>query len=272
MLPPCWLDSRAHACGAAPADTGRFRSHARGTTRLLPTGRCRCRTRAYGPAHVAGRLLRDAIEDLKTYPVYMPGRDRPATGEDSDGRTAAPHETADAADRGRLVVRPASGSSSTRCAAHVRIEGHRHGARPGRHEERGVGPYPDGTISALRWCRPRTRGARLRQRSACHLLHLPDNTPVPGRRSLPSRTPSATGSAGVIPHRACAPGEAPSSWAAPSFVAVSGLRGPLGERSCPPTVEVDDRDGPGRLRRRELRGGPWRAGTAASSIRRRSPI
>ena len=50
---------------------------------------------------------------------------------------------------------------------------------------RGTGPLPDGTVNGLRWV-PTKDGVALgfTNCSACHLLYLPDNTPVPGASSF----------------------------------------------------------------------------------------
>jgi hypothetical protein len=50
---------------------------------------------------------------------------------------------------------------------------------------RGTGPLPDGTVNGLRWV-PTQDGVALgfTNCSACHVLYLPDNTPVPGASSF----------------------------------------------------------------------------------------
>ena len=77
--------------------------------------------------------------------------------------------------------------------------------------QRGAGPYPDGTISALRWV-PTKDGVALgfANCSACHLLHLPDNTPVPGASSFAMPNTFRNGLGGVIRStERVLPGEAP---------------------------------------------------------------
>jgi mono/diheme cytochrome c family protein len=63
---------------------------------------------------------------------------------------------------------------------------------------RGTGPLPDGTINGLRWV-PTKDGLAvgLTNCSACHLLYLPDNTPVPGASSfaMPNTFRNGLGSA-----------------------------------------------------------------------------
>jgi mono/diheme cytochrome c family protein len=78
-------------------------------------------------------------------------------------------------------------------------------------EERSAGPLPDGTINGLRWL-PTADGVALgfTNCSACHLLYLPDNTPVPGASSfaMPNTFRNGVGGAIRAAERAL-PGEAP---------------------------------------------------------------
>jgi len=87
---------------------------------------------------------------------------------------------------------------------------------------RGAGPLPDGTINGLRWL-PTEQGVALgfTNCSACHLLYLPDNTAVPGASSfaIPNDFRNALG--GVIRDAEnTLPGEVPFS-----------LAGTIGERA-----------------------------------------
>jgi mono/diheme cytochrome c family protein len=65
-------------------------------------------------------------------------------------------------------------------------------------QARGTGPLPDGTVNGLRWV-PTKDGLAvgLTNCSACHLLYLPDNTPVPGASSfaMPNNFRNGMGSA-----------------------------------------------------------------------------
>jgi mono/diheme cytochrome c family protein len=89
-------------------------------------------------------------------------------------------------------------------------------------QARGTGPLPDGTVNGLRWV-PTKDGVAvgLTNCSACHLLYLPDNTPVPGASSFAIPNSFRNGLGGAI--RAAErtlPGEVPFS-----------LAGPIGEQA-----------------------------------------
>ena len=76
---------------------------------------------------------------------------------------------------------------------------------------RGAGPLPDGTINGLRWV-PTKDGLAvgLTNCSACHLLYLPDNTPVPGASSFAMPNNFRNGIGGAIREAAhTLPGEPP---------------------------------------------------------------
>ena len=78
-------------------------------------------------------------------------------------------------------------------------------------DRRGVGPLPDGTISALRWL-PTKDGLALgfANCSACHLLYLPGNTLVPGASSFAMPNNFRNGLGGLIRSvERVLPGEAP---------------------------------------------------------------
>jgi hypothetical protein len=81
----------------------------------------------------------------------------------------------------------------------------------------GAGPLPDGTINGLRWL-PTKDGVALGMSncSACHVLYLPDNTPVPGASSfaIPNTFRNGLGAAIRAAARAL-PGEAPFALAGP---------------------------------------------------------
>jgi mono/diheme cytochrome c family protein len=82
-------------------------------------------------------------------------------------------------------------------------------------EALGTGPLPDGTINGLRWV-PTENGVALgfTNCSACHLMFLPDNTPVPGASSFAIPNSFRNGIGGAI--RAAErtlPGETPFSFA-----------------------------------------------------------
>ena len=102
----------------------------------------------------------------------------------------------------------------------------------------GAGPLPDGTINGLRWI-PTADGVALGMSncSACHLLYLPDNTPVPGASSFAIPNTFRNGLGATI-RRAVRtlPGEAPfsfdgpiGSWAYQAYAA-PWTNDPAGER------------------------------------------
>jgi hypothetical protein len=76
---------------------------------------------------------------------------------------------------------------------------------------RGTGPLPDGTVNGMRWV-PTENGVALgfTNCSACHVLYLPDNTPVLGASSfaMPNNFRNGIGGAIRAAERAL-PGEAP---------------------------------------------------------------
>jgi hypothetical protein len=86
-------------------------------------------------------------------------------------------------------------------------------------EERGAGPLPDGTINNLRWL-PTETGVALgfANCSGCHVLFLPDGTPVPGAPSfaMPNGFRNALGP-GIRAAERTLPGEVPFAMGGPSF-------------------------------------------------------
>jgi hypothetical protein len=78
-------------------------------------------------------------------------------------------------------------------------------------ERRGTGPLPDGTINAMRWVPTKTGVAiGFTNCSACHVLYLPDNTPVAGASSfaLPNNFRNGIGGA-IRDAERTLPGEGP---------------------------------------------------------------
>ena len=84
-------------------------------------------------------------------------------------------------------------------------------------EALGTGPLPDGTVNSLRWV-PTKDGVALgfTNCSACHLLFLADNTPVPGASSfaIPNSFRNGLGSA-IRAAEQTLPGETPFSFSGP---------------------------------------------------------
>ena len=103
---------------------------------------------------------------------------------------------------------------------------------------RGTGPLPDGTINGIRWV-PTENGVALgfTNCSACHVLYLPDNTPVLGASSfaMPNNFRNGIGGAIRAAERAL-PGEAPFALAgtigeqATQAYGAPWANDPLGER------------------------------------------
>ena len=157
-------------------------------------------------------------ENLRTYPVYMPGRE-PAGYWETLLRTGPkplidPDHIATDADwiaAGKsvffdsVVLR----TFDAKVIATARDQA--------AMEALGTGPLPDGTINGLRWV-PTQDGVALgfTNCSACHVLFLPDNTPVPGASSFAIPNSFRNGLGGAI--RAAEhtlPGETPFSFSGP---------------------------------------------------------
>ena len=152
------------------------------------------------------------VEDLKTYPVYMPGREPAGYWERI--QTIGPQPLIDPrtlrteAEWVRAGERVFFDAVALRTFDPKVIAMARSLAAM---KQRGAGPYPDGTISALRWV-PTKDGVALgfANCSACHLLHLPDHTPVPGASSFAIPNTFRNGLGGVIRStERVLPGEAP---------------------------------------------------------------
>src|SRR5512139_1772890 len=157
-------------------------------------------------------------ENLRTYPVYMPERE-PAgywetllrAGPQRLIDTDKIETDADWVAAGKIVF---FDSVVLRTFdAHVIATARDQTAM----EALGTGPLPDGTINGLRWV-PTQGGVALgfTNCSACHLLFLPDNTPVPGASSFAIPNSFRNGLGGAI--RAAEhtlPGETPFSFSGP---------------------------------------------------------
>jgi mono/diheme cytochrome c family protein len=151
-------------------------------------------------------------ENLWSYPLYMP--DREPAGYWAHIQSAAPQPLIDTA---KLVTEAdwiAAGQRVFLDAVLVKTLDPDVVAMARSQEEmaaRGTGPLPDGTVNGLRWI-PTKDGLAvgLTNCSACHLLYLPDNTPVPGASSfaMPNSFRNGLGSAIRAAERTL-PGEAP---------------------------------------------------------------
>jgi hypothetical protein len=151
-------------------------------------------------------------ENLRSYPVYMPGRE-PAGYWDELARLGPrpliePDKLATQADwvaAGERVFLD-SVVLRTRDAAVITMARDRTAM-----EARGTGPLPDGTINGLRWL-PTKDGVALgfTNCSACHLLYLPDGRKVPGASSFAIPNAFRNGLGGAIREAEGAlPGEPP---------------------------------------------------------------
>jgi mono/diheme cytochrome c family protein len=157
-------------------------------------------------------------ENLRTYPVYMPGRE-PA-GYWEGVLRAGPQPLvelqglatqADWIDAGKKVFFDAVvlRTFDAKVIATARDEA--------AMKALGTGPLPDGTVNGLRWV-PTNDGVALgfTNCSACHLLFLPDDTQVPGASSfaIPNTYRNGLGAAIRAAERTL-PGETPFSFAGP---------------------------------------------------------
>jgi hypothetical protein len=178
-------------------------------------------------------------ENLRTYPVYMPGRE-PEGYWDTILRAGPqpliePDELESEADwiaAGKTVF---FDSVVLRTFDPKLIATARDRAAM---EALGTGPLPDGTINSLRWV-PTKDGVALgfTNCSACHLLFLPDDTTVPGASSfaIPNSFRNGLGPALRAVERTL-PGETPfsfqgtiGSWATQAYAA-PWTADPAGER------------------------------------------
>jgi len=178
-------------------------------------------------------------ENLRSYPVYMPGREPPGYWEqilaagpqaliepeelttEQDWVTAGERVFLDS-----VVLR----THSPEVIAMARDRG--------AMEARGTGPLPDGTVNGLRWL-PTQDGVALgfTNCSACHVLHLPDGTRVPGAPSFAMANGFRNGLGATIREVEHAlPGEPPfqmagtiGSWAYQAYAA-PWTNDPAGER------------------------------------------
>jgi CubicO group peptidase (beta-lactamase class C family)/mono/diheme cytochrome c family protein len=155
-------------------------------------------------------------ENLKSYPVYMPGREPEGYWEMIQQSGPQPLIEPEALETKEDWI--AAGERVFMDSVVLRtfdpdlIEMARDREAM---EERGTGPLPDGTVSSLRWL-PTKDGVALgfTNCSACHLLYLPDNTPVPGASSfaIPNSFRNGLGPA-IRDAEQALPGEAPFSMA-----------------------------------------------------------
>jgi hypothetical protein len=173
------------------------------------------------PAHMSAReYYAIPEENLKSYPVYMPGREPAGYWEQIQRLGPRPlvepatlKTEADWVAAGERVFMD-SVALRTFDPAIIAMARSKQAL-----EERRAGPLPDGTISNLRWL-PTKDGVALgfTNCSACHLLYLPDNTAVPGPSSfaIPNNFRNALGGA-IRSAEHVLPGEAPFVMGGASF-------------------------------------------------------
>jgi mono/diheme cytochrome c family protein len=151
-------------------------------------------------------------ENLRSYPLYMPDREPPGYWERLQSVGPAP-----LIEPGKLATQAdwvAAGERVFLDAVVLKTfdpEVIAMARSQQAMEARGAGPLPDGTINGLRWV-PTKDGIAvgLTNCSACHLLYLPDDTPVPGASSfaIPNAYRNGLGSAIRAAERTL-PGEVP---------------------------------------------------------------
>lgn len=176
------------------------------------------------PTHMsAAEYYAIPVENLASYPVYMPGLEPPGYWEDIQHvgpqsliETEQLESKADWIAAGKRVFFD-SVVLRTFDPGVIAMARDRDAMQALR-----AGPLPDGTINGLRWL-PTPDGVALgfTNCSACHLLYLPDNTAVPGASSFAIPNSFRNGIGGAIRDAEnTLPGEAPFS-----------LAGTIGSRS-----------------------------------------
>jgi hypothetical protein len=165
------------------------------------------------PGHMsAAAYYAMPAENLRSYPVYMPGREPAGYWDRIQAAGPQPiiepeklETQADWIEAGKrvfldsVVLRTFDPSLIAMARDRQALEARR------------AGPLPDGTISSLRWL-PTTSGVALgfANCSACHLQYLPDGAAIPGASSfaLPNSFRNGLGTAIRAAERVL-PGEAP---------------------------------------------------------------
>jgi hypothetical protein len=155
-------------------------------------------------------------ENLRSYPVYMPGREPDgywdAIREAGPQPLIEPDKLATEADWVAAGERVFFDSIVLRTFDPELIAVARDRQAM---EARGTGPLPDGTVNGLRWL-PTQDGVALgfTNCGACHLLHLPDGTRVPGASSFAMPNGFRNGLGGAIRDaERTLPGETPFAMA-----------------------------------------------------------
>ncbi len=125
-------------------------------------------------------------ENLRTYPVYLPGREPDGYAEML--RTVGPRPLMEPDTLKTEAAWVRAGERVFRDSVVLRTFDPKLIAMARDPKALNVAPLPDGTVNTLRWV-PTAQGVALgfANCSACHTLYLPpDNTPVPGASSFAS--------------------------------------------------------------------------------------
>lgn len=125
-------------------------------------------------------------ENLRTYPVYLPGREPDGYAEML--RTVGPRPLMEPDTLTTEAAWVRAGERVFRDSVVLRTFDPKLIAMARDPKALNVAPLPDGTVNTLRWV-PTAQGVALgfANCSACHTLYLPpDNTPVPGASSFAS--------------------------------------------------------------------------------------
>ena len=125
-------------------------------------------------------------ENLRTYPVYLPGREPEGYAEML--RTVGPRPLMEPDTLKTEAAWVRAGERVFRDSVVLRTFDPKLIAMARDPKALNVAPLPDGTVNTLRWV-PTAQGVALgfANCSACHTLYLPpDNTPVPGASSFAS--------------------------------------------------------------------------------------
>lgn len=141
------------------------------------------------PKHVTAReYYALPVDNLQTYPVYYPGREPRGYWEMLQRVSPKPiiepdklKSEADWLDAGRRIFQGADDLHLRTLDPQIKNAARRQETFDRANSQ----PLPDGTIFGLRWV-PTTSGVMLSVTNCagCHLLYLPDDTPVPGASAL----------------------------------------------------------------------------------------
>ena len=153
------------------------------------------------PTHISAKEYYSMpVENLRTYPVYFPGREPEGYWEMLQRIGPKPliepdklKSEADWIEAGRIVFEEADDLHLRTTAPELIAR-----AREPKQFE-GRQPLPDGAVSDLRWV-PTKNGVALSIPNcrSCHLLYLPDGAQVPGAPTFSSPGPGNVGRSGMV--------------------------------------------------------------------------